>query len=132
MGTPIQKWYANTQILQTGFDKIDHLIPPRLGLDKIWILLNMFQQAILRIWTWQRNSFLHAPVLPAGHNQDICHPQLPLGPEGLTRRTVPALMVRFKHITLVINLLKQLLYHLLMPLFGGAHKIIVGDKQFVP
>ena len=58
--------------------------------------------------------------------------QLGLCPEGLTRRTVKSLVRSLVDISLIVQLLKNLLHLFLMVCIGRADKVIVGRVHQIP
>ncbi len=92
----------------------------------------MLQQTVSIFGHFEEIAFLFYQFhFPSAIRTFAVH-QLPSGKEGLTRGTVPAFIIGDKDVSLIINLLKYLLYHGFMAFLGGTDKIIVADQKGIP
>ena len=58
--------------------------------------------------------------------------QLQLRPVALARRAVEPLVRPLVNITLIVDLLKNILYELIMARLGGANEVVIGDAEQPP
>ena len=130
---PIKGGAGNTQVFQTGFNKIDHFIAAGLGSNEIGVILNEFQPAVGILAHTEEIAlllgFLH--FLSAVRAYVFCA-HLRLGEESLAGRAVPAFVFGLIDIALVIDLLEQILTELYVIIVRGADKVIVIDVQHAP
>ena len=130
---PAERRAGDAQILQPGLEEIiHHLVFPGFRLDKLRVLLNIVRQPV--------GVFAHAEeislftgffYLRAAIRAFAVH-KLAFGEKGFAGVAVPALIVAFVNIPLVIEFLKNLLHFFFVHRVRGAHKAVVGRIQRVP
>ena len=130
---PVKGGTGNTEILHALIDEIDHLVAAGYWLDKIRILLNVFQQMICILANLEEICLLGNLLdRTMAVRAAAIFIQLMLSPVAFTWSAVKAGVGTFVDISLGVNAAENLLNHLLMTLFCGADKIIVGDIQQLP
>jgi hypothetical protein len=130
--TPIKRSPRNTEILKSTLNEIKHLIAARLGLDELRMLFDVLEEtrSILAqtekvaLFLYELNGALAVGAVPIF--------EAFFYPEGLTWRTIPALIGALIDITLIVNRLENSLYCLMVSRVGGADKVIVFNIHCFP
>ena len=131
--TPAEGGTGHAQILQTGFQEVVyHFFLTRLGLNKLRMLLDVLHQAILIFAHFEEVSFFFGLFNFAATVGAFAVHQLALGEEGFAGYTVPALVVTFVNVALLVQLFEDLLYGLLMVGIGGSNELVIAGVHQIP
>ncbi len=131
--TPVKGGTGDAEILHALIDEINHLVAAGYWLDKIRIFLNVLQQAVCVFANLEeicllRNLLDSTMTIWAA----AIFIQLMLSPVAFAWSAVKASVGAFVNITLGVNAAEDFLHNLLVTLFRGADKIIIGDIQQLP
>ena len=131
--TPAEGSTGYAQILQTGFQEIVyHFFLAGLGLNELRMLLDVLHQAILIFAHFEEVSFFFGLFNFAATVGAFAVHQLALGEEGFTGYAVPAFVVTFVNVALLVELFEDLLYGLLVVGIGGSNELIVAGVHQIP
>ena len=130
--TPIEGRARDTQVFQALFDEVDHFVAPRRRLDKVRMLVDIPQHAVGVLAHLEEIAFFRHLFDGAAAVGAFAVHKLVFRPVAFTGDAVPAFVVLFVDIALVVNLLHDLLDHFDVAFLGRADKVIVGDIQPLP
>ena len=121
------------QILKTREQEVvHHLILSRYRLNELRMLVDISNQAICVLAHLEEVCLFLCRLYLASTVRALAVYKLRRSPERLTRSTVHALVVALVNITLIIELLKNLLYLLLVILIRCADKFVIGGVHQIP
>ena len=130
---PGERGTGNAQVLQTGLQEVvDHLVLAALRLDEFGMLLDVLHQAVGVLAHTEEVCFLLGVHARAAAVRAAAVLELALGPEGLARLAVLALVRALVDIALIVQLLEDLLHLLLVHRVGGADELIVSGVHQIP
>ncbi len=122
----------HTQVIQFLPQEPERLIAPEIWLDKFRIVLNVLDQPVLILAHPQEIVGLADPVHRPFAVRTGPVLKVFLHEKPLTGDTIPTVILGPVDLALLIQRLKQLLHHSLMPGLGGTDEIIVGDFELLP
>ena len=130
---PAERGTGNAQVLQTRLEEVVyHLVLAALRLDELGVLLDMLHQAVGVLAHAEEVCFLLGVYARAAAVRAAAVLQLALGPEGLTRLAVFALVRTLVNIALIIQLFEDLLHLFLVHRVGGADELVIGGVHQIP
>ena len=130
---PGERGTGNAQVLKTGLQEVvDHLVLAALRLDELRMLLDVLHQAVGVLAHLEEVCFLLGVHARAAAVRAAAVLELALGPEGLARLAVLALVRALVDIALIVQLLEDLLHLLLVHRVGGADELIVSGVHQIP
>ena len=130
---PAERGAGNAQVLQTRLEEVVyHLVLAALRLDELGVLLDVLHQAVGVLAHAEEVCFLLGVYARAAAVRAAAVLQLALGPEGLTRLAVFALVRTLVNIALIIQLFEDLLHLFLVHRVGGADELVIGGVHQIP
>ena len=130
---PGERGTGNAQVLKAGLQEVvDHLVLAALRLDELRMLLDVLHQAVGVLAHTEEVCFLLGVHARAAAVRAAAVLELALGPEGLTRLAVFALVRTLVNIALIIQLFEDLLHLFLVHRVGGADELVIGGVHQIP
>ena len=129
---PVESCAGNAQILQTLFNKVNHLVAAGNRLNKIRMGFNIFQNSILIFGQFKEITFFRHFFYRAAAVRAFAVYKLAFQPVRFARNAVQTFIILFINVALVINFLQYSLHYFMVAFFAGADKIIVGNVQHFP
>ena len=131
--TPAERGAGNTQVLKSRLEEVVyHLVLAALRLNELGVLLDVLHQAVGVLAHAEEVCLLLSVYTRAAAVRAAAVLQLALGPEGLTRLAVFALVRTLVNIALIIKLFEDLLHFFLMHRVGGADEFVIGGVHQIP
>ena len=131
--TPAEGGTGYAQILQTGLQEVVyHFFLTGLGLNEFRMLLDVLHQTILIFAHFEEVSFLFGLFNFAAAVGALAVHQLALGEEGFTGYAVPAFVVTFVNVALLVQFLEDLLYGLFVVGIGGTDELVIAGVHQIP
>ena len=131
--TPAERGAGNTQVLQTRLEEVVyHLVLAALRLNELGVLLDVLHQAVGVLAHAEEVCLLLSVYARAAAVRAAAVLELALGPEGLTRLAVFALVRTLVNIALIIQLFEDLLHLFLVHRVGGADELVIGGVHQIP
>ena len=130
---PAERGAGYAEVLKTRFEEVvDHLVLAALRLNELRMLLDVLHQAVSVLAHLKEVCFLLGVYARAAAVRAAAVLELALGPEGLARLAVFALVGALIDVALVVQLLEDLLHLFLVHRVGGADELVVGGVHQVP
>ncbi len=131
--TPVKGGTGNAEILHALIDEINHFVATGYWLYKVRIFLDILQQAVCVFANLEEICFLRNLLdSTVAIWAAAIFIQLMLSPVAFAWSAVKASVGTFVNIPLGVNAAEDFLHNLLVTLFRGADKIIIGDIQQLP
>ena len=132
LDAPVERRTGHAQIFQPLLNEVDHFVAAGHRLDKVGMLVNILEHAVRVFAHFEEITFFLHLLYRAAAVRAVAVHQLMLGPEGFAGHAVPAFVILFINIPLIVDLLHHSLHHFFVALLGGADKIVVGHFQPFP
>ncbi len=130
---PLEGGSGHAKVLKTRLQEVvHHLIFPGNRLNELRMLLNVLHQTVRILGHLEEVGLLLGLLHRTSTVRTLAVHQLGLCPEGLTGRTVPALIGALVDVALVVHLLEHLLHLALVVCIGGADKFVIGGIHEIP
>ena len=121
------------QVFQAALHELDHFISAGFRLDEGRVFFDVFHPTVSILGHFEEIGFFTDSLQRAAAvGADVIFVELIFRPEGFAGDAVPAFVLAFVNVALVIGALEEHLHHLLVAFFGGADEVVIGNIEFLP
>ncbi len=130
---PLDGGTADAQVIQAGLEEIiDHFVGTAGRLNELRMIVDILNQPILIFVQLKEIAFFPRLFHRPSTVRAFSVLELQLRPERLAGGAVPAFVLPLINISLIVQLLENLLHALHMALIRGADEIIIADVHQLP